>query len=38
MKIDPSSILRAPGDETRHSEKRRFIDDFKKIARVLSKG
>lgn len=28
--VHPSSILRAPDDETRHSEKRRFIDDFEK--------
>jgi len=36
--VHPSSILRAPDDETRHAEKRRFIDDLKKVARVLSKG
>lgn len=35
--VHPSSILRAPDDETRHAEKRQFIDDLKKIAHVLSK-
>jgi uracil-DNA glycosylase family protein len=34
--VHPSSILRAPDDETRHLEKRRFIDDLKKVAHVLS--
>jgi uracil-DNA glycosylase len=33
--IHPSAILRAPDDETRHLERRRFIDDLKKLARVL---
>jgi uracil-DNA glycosylase len=36
--VHPSSILRAPDDETRHEEKRRFIDDLKKVARVISKN
>jgi len=36
--VHPSSILRAPDDETRHMEKRRFIDDLKKVARALSKN
>ena len=36
--VHPSSILRAPDDESRHLEKRRFIDDLKKVARVLSKN
>src|SRR5947208_7418107 len=31
----PSSILRAPDDETRRDEKRRFVDDLKRIARVI---
>ncbi|HEU5235953.1 MAG TPA: UdgX family uracil-DNA binding protein [Pyrinomonadaceae bacterium] len=35
--VHPSSILRAPDDETRHLEKRRFIDDLKKVAHALSK-
>jgi DNA polymerase len=34
--VHPSSILRAPDDETRHLEYRRFVDDLKKLARVLS--
>jgi uracil-DNA glycosylase family protein len=36
--VHPSSILRAPDDETRHLEKRRFIDDLKKVAQVLAKN
>src|SRR5713101_1279465 len=36
--VHPSSILRAPDDETRHDEKRKFIDDLKKVAHVLSKN
>ena len=35
--VHPSSILRAPDDETRHLEKRRFVDDLKKVAHVLPK-
>ena len=35
--VHPSSILRAPDDATRHLEKRRFIDDLKKLAHVLPK-
>jgi uracil-DNA glycosylase len=35
--VHPSSILRAPDDETRRTEKRLFIDDLKRIAGVLSK-
>src|SRR5213080_1047559 len=35
--VHPSSILRALDDETRHDEKRKFIDDLKKVAHVLSK-
>src|SRR6266581_5810466 len=35
--VHPSSILRAPDDETRRDEKRRFVDDLKKVARVLGK-
>ena len=35
--VHPSSILRAPDEETRHDEKRKFIDDLKKVAHVLSK-
>lgn len=36
--VHPSSILRAPDDVTRHAEMRRFIDDLKKVAQVLSKS
>jgi uracil-DNA glycosylase len=35
--VHPSSILRAPDNETRHIEKRRFIDDLKRLAGVISK-
>ena len=35
--VHPSSILRAP-DETRRDEKRKFIDDLNKVARVLAKS
>ena len=35
--VHPSSILRAPDEETRHTEQRLFIGDLKRIARVLSK-
>jgi uracil-DNA glycosylase len=34
--VHPSSILRAPDDETRHQEMRRFVADLKKLSRVLS--
>jgi len=33
--VHPSSILRAPDDETRRLEYRRFVEDLKKLARVL---
>jgi len=33
--VHPSSILRAPDDETRRLEHRRFVDDLKKLARVI---
>src|SRR5438552_1936992 len=36
--VHPSSILRAPDDETRRTEKRHFVDDLKKVADVLSKS
>jgi DNA polymerase len=36
--VHPSSILRAPDDETRHEEKRKFIEDLKRVAHVLSGG
>ena len=31
--VHPSSILRAPDDETRHSEMRQFVEDLKRIAK-----
>jgi uracil-DNA glycosylase len=33
--IHPSAILRAPDDESRHEEMKRFIADLKKIAKVI---
>ena len=33
--VHPSSILRAPDDETRRLEHRRFVDDLKKLARII---
>jgi DNA polymerase len=33
--VHPSSILRAPDEETRRVEHRRFVDDLKKLARVI---
>jgi DNA polymerase len=33
--VHPSSILRAPDDETRRLEYRRFVQDLKKLARVI---
>jgi len=35
--IHPSSILRAPDDETRRLEMKRFTDDLRQIARALRK-
>jgi DNA polymerase len=34
--VHPSSILRAPDDETRQLEYRQFVDDLKKLARVIN--
>jgi uracil-DNA glycosylase family protein len=34
--VHPSSILRAPSDDARHEEMRRFTDDLKKIWAALS--
>jgi uracil-DNA glycosylase len=34
--VHPSSLLRAPDDETRRRETGKFIDDLRKIARALS--
>lgn len=33
--VHPSSILRAPDDETRHLEYKHFVDDLKKLARII---
>jgi DNA polymerase len=33
--VHPSSILRAPDNESRHAEMRQFVADLKKIARHL---
>ena len=33
--VHPSSILRAPDEETRHAEMARFISDLKKVAKVI---
>src|SRR5689334_1411177 len=33
--VHPSSILRAPDDETRQLEYRHFVDDLKKLARII---
>jgi uracil-DNA glycosylase family protein len=33
--VHPSSILRAPDEETRHAEMARFVDDLTKVATVL---
>jgi len=35
--VHPSSILRAPDDEARRLEHRRFVADLKKLARVINK-
>ena len=33
--VHPSSILRAPDDESRHAEMARFIDDMKALAAII---
>ena len=33
--VHPSSILRAPDDETRRVERQRFVEDLKKVAKLL---
>jgi len=33
--VHPSSILRAPDDQTRHDEMARFIEDLKKVRSVM---
>jgi DNA polymerase len=34
--VHPSSILRAPDDESRHVEMHRFVDDLRRVAEVLA--
>jgi uracil-DNA glycosylase family protein len=36
--VHPSSILRAPDDEARREEMRRFVQDLKKIAREIARA
>ena len=33
--VHPSSILRAPDEEARHAEMKRFIDDLRNVARIV---
>jgi uracil-DNA glycosylase len=33
--VHPSALLRAPDEETRHREIRRFVDDLREVARLL---
>ncbi len=33
--VHPSSILRAPDEKTRHEEMKRFVNDLKKVARLV---
>ena len=33
--VHPSSILRAPDDKSRHEQMRLFIEDLKKIAKII---
>jgi uracil-DNA glycosylase len=35
--VHPSSILRAPDDDSRHEEMRRFVADLKKVADQLQR-
>ena len=35
--VHPSSLLRAPDDETRHRETARFIEDLRSVAQALSR-
>ncbi|HYT21036.1 MAG TPA: uracil-DNA glycosylase family protein, partial [Candidatus Polarisedimenticolia bacterium] len=35
--LHPSSILRAPDDESRHAQMRAFVDDLKKVAQFARK-
>jgi DNA polymerase len=36
--VHPSSILRAPDDESRHAEMGRFIDDLRVVASQIQTG
>lgn len=36
--VHPSSLLRAPDEETRHRETARFVDDLRVVARFLHSG
>ena len=33
--VHPSSILRAPDDETRRAEMKRFVEDLKRVAKII---
>lgn len=33
--VHPSSVLRAPDDESRHAEMEKFVDDLKKVAEAI---
>jgi len=35
--VHPSAILRAPDDDARHEEMRKFVEDFKKVAAALQR-
>ncbi|HEX7861438.1 MAG TPA: UdgX family uracil-DNA binding protein [Verrucomicrobiae bacterium] len=35
--VHPSSLLRAPDEETRHAETAKFIEDLRKIAAIIAK-
>jgi DNA polymerase len=36
--VHPSSILRAPDDDTRHAEMKQFVADLKKVARIIHRA
>ena len=36
--VHPSAILRAPDDDTRHAEMERFIEDLKRVRKVLERA
>jgi DNA polymerase len=35
--VHPSSVLRAPDDESRHQQMRAFVEDLRKVASLASK-